>query len=200
MLPDSYEFPAAILLMLAGALACFAGYRLFRAVLAIFGFILGAMLASSVMGISNTAGLVIAALVGGLTGAAILMFAYFVGVALVGAGVGALLVHSGWGFFREGDPPVLAVVGLAIAGAVGAMFVQRHVIIATTALAGAWTLVIGILAAIGERGALAARSASSVWILYPMSLGSGHAWVPYVWAVLGLAGLIVQLGFKGKRG
>ena len=67
--------------------------------LALFGFILGAMIASSMMGISNTAGMVVAALVGGLAGAAILMFAYFVGIALVGAGVGALVAHFGWAPF-----------------------------------------------------------------------------------------------------
>ena len=89
------------MLVLAGALACFAGYRLFRYVLALFGFILGAMIASSMMGISNTAGMVIAALVGGLAGAAILLFAYFIGIALVGAGVGALVAHFGWALCRH---------------------------------------------------------------------------------------------------
>ena len=54
MLPQSYQMPAVILILLSGALTCFAGYRLFRVVLAIYGFILGAMLASSMMGISNT--------------------------------------------------------------------------------------------------------------------------------------------------
>src|SRR4029077_5874321 len=129
MLPQSYEIPAALVLVLAGAVACFAGYRLFRIVLAVFGFLLGAMLVSSLMGISNTAGMVIAALVGGLVGAAILLFAYFLGIALVGAGVGALIAHFGWAFIGSGNPPVLAVIGFAILGAVGAMFVQRHVII-----------------------------------------------------------------------
>ena len=33
MLPPAYELPAAILLILGGALACFAGYRLFTIVL-----------------------------------------------------------------------------------------------------------------------------------------------------------------------
>src|SRR6266436_624357 len=103
MLPQSYEIPAALVLVLAGAVACFAGYRLFRIVLAVFGFILGAMLVSSLMGISNIAGLV---------GAAILLFAYFVGIAIVGAGVGALIAHAGWAFVGSGDPPVLAVIGL----------------------------------------------------------------------------------------
>ena len=49
MLPHAYELPAAILILLSGIVACFAGYRLFRLVLAIYGFILGAMLASSLM-------------------------------------------------------------------------------------------------------------------------------------------------------
>src|SRR5438067_12949712 len=98
MLPHSYELPAAILLVFGGALSCFAGYRLFRIVLGIYGFILGAMLASSMMAASNTFGMLVAALVGGLIGALALMFAYFVGIALVGAGLGALVAHVGWGY------------------------------------------------------------------------------------------------------
>jgi hypothetical protein len=199
MLPQAYELPAALVLVLAGALACFAGHRLFRYVLAIFGFILGAMLSSSVMGISNTLGMVAAAIVGGLIGAAILLFAYFVGIALVGAGVGALLTHVGWTFVGSGDPPVLAVIGMAIAGAIGAMFVQRYVIVFSTAFVGAWTLIVGILAAAGDRGALAAKSAGSVWILYPMTPAPGRGWIPYAWVVLGLAGTAVQLTFKGRK-
>ena len=46
MLPHGYELPAAVFLVVSGALTCFAGYRLFRIVLAIYGLILGAMLAS----------------------------------------------------------------------------------------------------------------------------------------------------------
>jgi uncharacterized protein DUF4203 len=198
MLPQSYELPAALVLLFAGGLACFAGYRLFRIVLAIFGFILGAMLASSLMGISNTAGMVIAALIGGLAGAAILLFAYFVGIALVGAAVGALIAHFGWAFVGSGDPPVLAVIVLAILGAVAAMFVQRHVIVVTTAFVGAWTLIVGILAAVGDRGALAAKSAANVWILYPTT-APGYRWMPFAWVALGLAGTAVQLAITGKK-
>ena len=40
MLPQSYQLPAVILLLLSGALTCFGGYRLFRVVLAIYGFFL----------------------------------------------------------------------------------------------------------------------------------------------------------------
>src|SRR5204863_3064619 len=100
MLPTSYELPAAIVLVLGGALACFAGYRLFRFVLAIYGFVLGAMLASSTVAPSSTAWMVGAAIAGGLAGALILVFAYFMAIALIGAGLGALAVHAGWGYVR----------------------------------------------------------------------------------------------------
>ena len=94
MLPQTFEFPAAIVLVLGGAVACFAGYRLFRVVLAIYGFILGAMLASSVMGISNHAGMLIAALVGGVIGALLFTFAYYVCIGLIGSGIQASLGHG----------------------------------------------------------------------------------------------------------
>ena len=81
MLPVQYQLPAAIVLLIGGVVACFFGYRLFRIVLSIFGFILGALLASSVFGASDTGPMIIAAIVGGLIGAAVLFAAYFLGVA-----------------------------------------------------------------------------------------------------------------------
>ena len=199
MLPHSYELPAAIVLVLGGALSCFAGYRLFKVVLGIYGFILGAMLASSTMGANNTTGMVVAALAGGIAGALILVFAYFVGIALVGAGLGALVAHVGWGQVGSGDPPALAVILLSIAGALGAMLLQRYVIIVATAFGGAWTIIVGGLAAAGDRGAARAASAGDVWILYPLTPAPGQRWVPVAWIVLGLAGLGVQLGITGRK-
>ncbi len=199
MLPHSYELPAAVLLVLGGALSCFAGYRLFKIVLAIYGFILGAMLASSMMGVSNTTGMVAAALLGGVVGALILVFAYFIGIALVGAGLGALVAHVGWGWVRPGDPPVAVLIVLAIFGSIGAMLLQRYVIIVATAFGGAWTVIVGGLAAAGDRGAARAVSTGDVWILYPMTPAPGQRWVPVAWVVLGLIGTGVQLGITGRK-
>src|SRR6185436_8902138 len=188
MLPPSYEFPAAILLVIGGAVACFAGYRLFRFVLAIYGFILGARLASSMMASSNTAGMLVAAFLGGVAGALIMTFAYFVGIALIGAGVGALAANVFWSTWKSVDPPAVAVIALAIAGAVGAMLLQRYVLIFTTAFAGAWTMVVGGLAIGGNAAALRATATGNVWILYPFTPITGQRWVPIVWAVLGIGG------------
>jgi hypothetical protein len=199
MLPATYELLAAILLTLGGAVSCFAGYRLFRIVLGIYGFILGAMMASSMMGVTNTSGMIVAALVGGIAGALILVFAYFVGIALVGAGLGALVAHVGWGYVGSGDPPALLVIVLSLLGAIAAMLLQRYVIIVSTAFGGAWTMIVGGLAVAGDRGAARAASAGSVWILYPLTPAPGQRWVPFAWLVLGLIGTGVQLGITARK-
>lgn len=198
MLPQSYELPAAILLVLGGALSCFAGYRLFRVVLGIYGFIIGAMFASSMMGTTNTAGMLIAALAGGVAGALILVLAYFVGIALVGAGLGALVAHTAWQQIGTGDPPWILIVLLAIAGAIGAMFLQRYVIIVATAFAGAWTILVGGLA-IMDRGAARTAASVNVWILYPLTPAPEQRWVPIAWIALGLIGTVVQLGLTATK-
>ena len=198
MLPQSYELPAAILLVLSGALSCFAGYRLFKIILGIYGFVLGAMLASSAMGVMNTTGMIVASLVGGVCGALLLMFAYFIGIALVGAGLGALIAHVAWSSVGTGDPPAVAVVVLSILGSIGAMFLQRYVIIVATAFGGAWTVIVGGMAVAGERGAAKAAS-GGVWILYPTTPAPGQTWVPVAWIVLGLIGTGVQLGVTGRK-
>jgi hypothetical protein len=198
MLPHSYELPAALFLVLGGALSCFAGYRLFKITLAIYGFIFGAMFASSTMAASNTTGMILAAIGGGLAGAVILVFAYFIGIALVGAGLGALVAHVGWAYVRPGDPPAAAIIVLAILGAIGAMVLQRYVIIVATAFGGAWTLLLGALA-IADRGVERASRVGDVWILYPTSIGAGRTWVPIAWILLGVVGTGVQLGITGKK-
>jgi len=198
MLPHGYDLPVALLLVLLGGLSCFGGYRLFKLTLAIYGLIFGAMLASSPMGISNTTGMVVAAVIGGIVGALVFVVAYFVGIALVGAGLGALVAHVGWNAFRTGDPPPLVVVALAILGAVGAMLLQRYVIVVATAFAGAWTVLVGALA-IATRGAERASRLGDVWILYPASPAPGATWLPIAWIVLGLIGTGVQLGITGRK-
>jgi hypothetical protein len=200
MLPAVYQMPAAIVLLVGGIVACFFGYRLFRIVLAIFGFIIGALAASSVFGVSDTGPMLVAALAGGLVGAGILIAAYFVGVALVGAGLGATAANLAFAATEE-DPHFLVLVLCTIVGAAGAMYLQRYFIIVGTAFGGAWTLIVGAMALAGNPMALAAAAAGDVWVAYPMNPAPGQRWVPVAWIVLGLIGTAVQLGWTGgERG
>ena len=196
MLPASYQLPAAAILLAGGIISCFFGYRLFRTVLAIFGFILGALAASSVFGISNTTLMLVAAVIGGLIGAFILIAAYFVGVALVGAGLGAVIAN--FAFSSGGrDPSVFVVVLFSIAGAVGATYLQRYFIIVGTAFGGAWTMIVGAMALVGDRTALKAATSGDVWVAYPLNPAPGQRWVVAVWIFLSLLGAAVQVGITG---
>lgn len=200
MLPATYQLPAALVLLLGGTVACFFGYRLFRIVLAIFGFIIGALIPSAFLPMSSTWLMVAAALVGGLMGASVLLAAYFMGVALVGAGLGA--VAANLLFTATGqEPHFLVLVLLTVLGAAAAMYLQRYFIIVGTAFGGAWTLIVGAAALIGDRTALAAAAANDVWVAYPLNPAPGRGWVKLAWIVLGLIGTTVQLGWTGgERG
>jgi hypothetical protein len=196
MLPATYQMPAALVLLLGGVVACFFGYRLFRIVLAIAGFIIGAALASSIFGVSDSGPMVVAALVGGLVGAGILFAAYFVGVALIGAGLGVTVAHLAFSA-SDSDPHFLVIIFSAIAGAAASMYLQRYFIIVGTSFGGAWTLIVGVMALLGDRAAQAAVAANDVWILYPMTPAPGQRWVPIAWIALGAIGVGVQLGYTG---
>jgi len=197
MLPASFQTPAAIILLLGGLLSCFAGYRVFRVVLGFFGFVLGALLASSIMGTDQTMYMIVAAVVGGIVGSLILVGAYFVGVALIGAGVGALIVNVIWASLGR-EPHIVVVILFAIAGALGALALQRYVIISATAFGGAWTTIVGGLALAGDRLAIDAAARNNVWLAYPMNPAPGQQWVIYAWLLLGLVGVVVQLTVTAK--
>lgn len=192
MLPATFQLPAAVVLVLGGVVACFAGYRLFRIVLSIYGFILGAMIATTVVGAGDTTELVVYAVIGGLVGALVLNLAYFLGVVLVGAALGAFVAAMVWA--RAGsEPHVLIVILFAVVGAVSAMLLQRYVVIVATAFGGAWTLLIGALALAGDRIPRGAAGASDVWVFYPLNPSPGSRWLTLAWLVLGVIGLAVQL-------
>jgi hypothetical protein len=197
MLPAAYATPAAVVFVIGGVLACFAGYRLFRFVLGLNGFILGALLTTSAMGTSSTWALAVAAIVGGLVGAVLMIAAYFVGVAIVGAGVGALAVHLVWTPFHV-DPPWYAVVIAAILGALGALAVTRYMIIVGTAFGGAWMMIVGGLALMGNKAAMQATHEGSVWLVYPLDPAPGQWKVWALWFALAIVGAVTQVLTKGK--
>ena len=198
MLPAAYQLPAAAVLVAGGLLSCLVGYRLFKVVLAIFGFIIGGLAASSVFGESAATAMVIAAVVGGLCGAFLLLAAYFVGVALVGAGLGVACVHLIWTQI-QGDPhPAVVILG-AVAGALLSTWLQRYVIIIGTAFLGAWTILVGALAVMGDSTAINAAAAGDIWVAYPMNPAPGQRWVPYAWFFLGLFGTLIQMFVTGGQ-
>lgn len=194
MLPGSFQMPAAVILVVGGLCSCLAGYRIFRFVLAFFGFVFGALFVSSAMGSDQTLWMIGAALLGGLVGALVLFAAYFVGVALIGAGMGAGLAMVLWAAMGR-EPGIVPVIILAVLGAVGALAVQRHVIIVATALAGAQTAVVGAAELIGQKGFDARR----MFHVYPLDPVPDSRWDLIAFFVLGALGLVLQLRMKGTK-
>ncbi len=192
MIPAGYATPTAAIFALGGLLTCFAGYRLFRFVLGLNGFIAGALIASNLFGAGNTWTMVMAAIAGGVVGAAVMVVAYFVAVGLVGAGLAAMLLHLGWRFVG-GEPPTIVVVVVCVVGAVLALRAVRYVVICGTAIAGSWTFLVGALALAGNPNSLIAASAPNVWVVYPIDLLPPNWWVMIGWITLTLAGIVVQL-------
>jgi len=192
--------PAAAVLTAGGLLSCFAGYRLFRLVLGLFGFILGASQTSAMFAPHTTWALIVAAIVGGIVGAVLMYAAYFVGVGLIGAGLAAVGLTTAWHLVAHSDPPTVVLVIVAVLGALGALSIVRYVVIFGTALAGSWTLIVGALALFGDAAASRAASAGNVWILYPLDPLQGRWCVLAAWFVLALAGVVVQMATtrKGK--
>jgi len=199
MLPGIYELPGAVLLIFGGLLACLAGHRLFKVVLGLYGFIFGALIASSTMGTSNTIGMVLVALAGGLVGSALLVLAWFVGVAIVGAGLAVLAAHLVWSQVGTGDPPPVVVIVVAVVGAIVAMLLQRYVIVIGTAFGGAWTVIVGVVNAMAARAGRRLTSGDNVWIPYPLTPATDNKWIPLAWVVLGLAGAIIQLRYTSRK-
>ncbi len=202
MLPGSFQLPVAIILLGGGLLACFLGYRLFRFVLAVYGLVAGAVVTLQFIGSVEPWVLVAAVVVGALAGALAFLAIYFIGVAIVGAGLGALIVNVIW-TQRADDPHVLVVILFAIVGAFAALLFQRYVIVVSTAFAGAWTSIVGGLALMGDAEAIAAVGTLSGWVSFPLDRAATQRGVLVAWLAVGLVGVAVQLiktgRGKGKR-
>ena len=195
LIPTPYQLPAIAVLILGGVIAWAAGYRLFRLVLTLFGFYIGALAATAMLGPSDRTMLIFAALGGGAIGALIMFFGYFVGVALVGAGIGAFSVHVIWSRLGS-DPHAFVVILAAVAGAATAMALQRYVIVIATAFSGGWTMVWGAMNFMDQSVVGVRRP--QVWMVYPLDLSPGRRWVLAAWLVVGLLGVFIQLRFTGR--
>ncbi|HXT68198.1 MAG TPA: DUF4203 domain-containing protein [Vicinamibacterales bacterium] len=200
MIPAPYTTTAAALFALGGLVTCFAGYRLFRFVLGLYGFFLGWMVGTALIDANNGAVMhLMAGLGGGVVGAIVMVFAYFVGVGLIGAGLAAMALNFVWRAFSA-DPPTLILVVVCVIGAVVALNVQRWVVIFGTALAGAWTALVGLTALFGDGAALKAASAPNVWVVYPTNLMPGGWMLTAAWFVLAIVGVFVQMSTSSKMG
>jgi hypothetical protein len=142
--PDAFN-PIIGLGIFIGAIQCFFGYRIFKFILGLIGFILGGALAAGLgYAISHKVFVaLLAGLTGGIVGAWLLVTLFFVGLFLIGAffggGLGAALFTAA-GNHAE---PVMLLIS-AVVGGVIALIAQKFIIIVATSFGGAWSVVVGI--------------------------------------------------------
>ena len=146
--------------LLLGAALLFVGYRFFLVMLPIWGFFagvwLGAYAVTAIFGtgfLSTVTGLVVGIVVG-VVGAVLSYLFYLVGVAIVAAAIGGALgsgIMTALGFDPGFLVTVVAIVSALVAvGLTLLLSLQKYVIIALSAIAGADLIVLSGLLLIGR--------------------------------------------------
>jgi hypothetical protein len=149
---------ARVLLIMGGVVLLFAGWRIYDFITLLAGFLIGALVALSLLNTDNTLITIAAILVGGLVGAALGYFVYVFAIFLIGAYLG-VVVASGLAFQLSLGPinPIVLLIAALLGGLIltGLSF---QFLILLSALVGAQMLTLGfglsplwtlVLAAIG---------------------------------------------------
>ena len=189
----------ALLALLLGAAFCFVGYRFFLVMLPIWGFFaglwIGAYTVSAIFGtglFATTTGLVVG-IVAGIVGAILSYLFYIVGVAIVAAAIGGALgsgIMTAIGFDPGFLVTLVTIISAIIAVILTLLFsIQKYVIIALTAIAGADLLVISVLLLFGQVTVAAIQTSGN--LIRPMVQASWF-WA-LVWLALAVVGIVFQL-------
>jgi len=155
------DFLFGLLILLVGAAFCFAGYRFFRILIAIWGFFAGFNLGAAGMaalfggGFLGTVTGWVLGIVVGLVIAALAYFFYYFAVVVLGASVGYSIGSGLMGAFGLNNPGFLSVVvGIILAIALVLLILvlnlPKILIMVFTALGGAGTIIAGILLMAGQ--------------------------------------------------
>jgi hypothetical protein len=195
------EMPAIVALvpLVIGVISCFWGYRLFRVILGIVGFVLGGFLVGSfAYGLSGGSVIItaVAAIVGAVVGALLISAVYYLGVFVLGAFGGWVLASIVVGMAGAASRLVMGVVLAALCGILAVIF-QRIVIIVATACIGSWNIIAGMYF-------LTTGTLYSPYVFWNPSrmlhLGGVRFFLVFaLWLVLSVAGIIFQLRFGGKK-
>ena len=190
------QISAAILSITLGSINCFVGYRFFRILLSIWGFIAGAVLFGSIASNLDASALiiVIAALLGGLGGVALVNLLFMVGVFLMGALMGASLVVAFTSLTNLQDVTLLfLIVVAALIGGVLAVWLQRPLLVLATAITGALTMVAGVVVLLTPQPIADAETVVN-------NLNQDAQFVAFaVWALLAVFGAFYQFRTSPKN-
>ena len=182
-------FYYAAIAVAAGVVECFFGYRIFRFILGVAGFVAAAVFFGS-LGYELSGGSepvsIIAGLAGGVLGACLFYYLYIIGVFFLGAILGFTIAMYVFSLMNMDVIPAVLYGAAIISGALAAVF-QKPMLIIATAFGGSFAAVTG-----------------GAYILYrnfyPLdpgflgNLGEDQLYrMAMIWFALGVFGLVVQL-------
>ena len=179
------------LLLVAGLIVCFFGYRLLHFTLILAGFGAGLALGFAVTRLIPGTSQVLALVIGivcGVLGAVISTLLYKVGVFILGAAAGVLvagIILSATGWHR----PVLVIAVAALGCGILTLLFERPLVSVLTALAGALGIVAGSYQLLGWYHVTAIAKSP------PANCG----YMVLAWVIVGAVGSFAQLSRGGAR-
>jgi len=182
-------------LLLAGVVYCFLGYRVFRFLLGLTGFLLAGATAGALAGwltYGHVLTMGIAGLLGGVCGAVALLFLYRVGVFFIGFLGGLIIAYH----VLQGRPEpwvIWAILGSGAIGGIMALGLEPLVMTVATSVIGAWLcMVSGFFLVLGTAyGEALSNPENAMRVSWGLLI---------VWAVLAIIGIVVQYRFRKTPG
>ena len=196
----SFEsFAVGILALVIGAALCLAGYRAFRALIAVWGFFAGFLLTTQALGTYSENHLfvsplvLIIAVIVGLVLAGLAYQLYLAAVVILNASVGYWIgtgLMMAFGYSSHSIPALIAGIVCAVVLAVLTLTLNlaKILIIITTSLGGASVILAGILLILSEISLNEALS----WGIIGAFIRGSQLW-SLVWLILAVVGIIAQL-------
>jgi len=184
---------ACAMSIIVGVMNCFFGYKIFRIVLGIWGFLGGALLVGGLAHrlFQNEVAAIAGGFLGGLVGATACVLLFHVGVFVLGGALGAV-VGIMLSAMAGAEPHLGLLLLLGLVGGVAALLLRRPVIILSTAFAGSFTIVIGSIYFLGGY-------APKELLQDPQVVGRLANAAFFGWLVLGAVGTVLQLVTTGKK-
>ena len=179
--------PALYLAVASGLIYCFLGYRFLKISIALVGFALAGSCAAVLAGIiaeENQIVMIISAVIGGIAGVFALLFMFKIGIFCLGVLGGYVCaqtvmenINQPWTFW--------AILGIALAGGIFALLIERPVLKLATAAIGSTILL-----------------HCSVFVMksFDIHIKDNHKWIVLIaWFVITSVGMVVQLRTPGKQ-
>lgn len=133
-----------LLLIIGGVVLLVAGWRLYEYIIVIAGFVVGAMIGLSLVVTDSTVLAVLVLLVGGLIGALLSIFLYYVAVFFIGAYVGIVLTGAAAAALSLAPVSPIALLIGGIIGGLVMLAVSVEFLVLLSVITGAQMLALGL--------------------------------------------------------